>query len=46
MKCHVGEAAQYDDLTLIVCGVSEPTDDRKKRRDEPTQSQPIVIKDP
>ncbi len=38
LRAHVGEAPQYDDLTLIVTGITETTPDRKKRRDEPTQN--------
>jgi serine phosphatase RsbU (regulator of sigma subunit) len=37
LRKHVGEAPQYDDLTLIVCGIAETPAERKKRRDEPTQ---------
>ena len=38
LREHVGEAAQYDDLTLIVFGIAATTPERQKRRDEPTQS--------
>jgi phosphoserine phosphatase RsbU/P len=37
LRKHVGEAPQYDDLTLIVCGITDTPPERKKRRDEPTQ---------
>jgi serine phosphatase RsbU (regulator of sigma subunit) len=40
LRDHVGEAPQYDDLTLIVCGITETPPERKKRRDEPTQNVP------
>jgi phosphoserine phosphatase RsbU/P len=42
LRAHVGEAAQYDDLTIIVCGIAQHivTPERKQRRDEPTQSVP------
>jgi hypothetical protein len=40
----VGEAPQYDDLTLIVCGITETPPERKKRRDEPTQNVPTQKK--
>lgn len=39
LREHVGDAAQYDDLTLIVVGaIEQPNAARVKRRDEPTQS--------
>jgi serine phosphatase RsbU (regulator of sigma subunit) len=40
LRDHVGEASQYDDLTLIVCGITDTPPERKKRRDEPTQNVP------
>jgi phosphoserine phosphatase RsbU/P len=40
LRGHVGEAPQYDDLTLIVTGIVENTPEKKKRRDEPTQDIP------
>lgn len=41
LREHVGDAAQYDDLTLIVLGVTgEVTSGRLRRRDEPTQNTP------
>ncbi len=44
LRAHVGEAPQYDDLTLIVCGITETPPERKKRRDEPTQNVPVQKK--
>jgi phosphoserine phosphatase RsbU/P len=41
LRKHVGEAPQYDDLTLIICGIAETPTERKKRRDEPTQNVPL-----
>jgi serine phosphatase RsbU (regulator of sigma subunit) len=39
VRAHVGEASQYDDLTLLVCGASGLiSPERRKRRDEPTES--------
>lgn len=39
LREHVGDAPQYDDLTLIVLGVTdEATPARQRRRDEPTQT--------
>jgi sigma-B regulation protein RsbU (phosphoserine phosphatase) len=39
LRTHVGEAAQYDDLTLIVVGIADHvTPERKKRREETTAS--------
>lgn len=41
LRGHVGEAPQYDDLTLIVCGIAGAAAKvLQKRRDEPTQSVP------
>jgi serine phosphatase RsbU (regulator of sigma subunit)/pSer/pThr/pTyr-binding forkhead associated (FHA) protein len=36
LRGHVGEASQYDDLTLIVCAITDA--ERRKRRDEPTDT--------
>jgi sigma-B regulation protein RsbU (phosphoserine phosphatase) len=44
LRAHVGEAPQYDDLTLIVCSITETPPERKKRRDEPTQNFPTLKK--
>jgi serine phosphatase RsbU (regulator of sigma subunit) len=41
LRTHVGEAPQYDDLTLIACGITDTTPERKKRRDEITQDFPL-----
>ena len=39
LREHVVEAPQYDDVTLIVLGVTaEATSGRVRRRDEPTQT--------
>jgi sigma-B regulation protein RsbU (phosphoserine phosphatase) len=39
LREHVGDAPQYDDVTLIVLGVTgEPAAGRLRRRDEPTQT--------
>jgi sigma-B regulation protein RsbU (phosphoserine phosphatase) len=38
VKAHVGEAPQYDDLTVLLCGFHGVSPDRIKRRDEPTSS--------
>jgi serine phosphatase RsbU (regulator of sigma subunit) len=39
LRAHVGEASQYDDLTVLICGVrGEPSPERQKRREEITQS--------
>jgi serine phosphatase RsbU (regulator of sigma subunit)/pSer/pThr/pTyr-binding forkhead associated (FHA) protein len=39
LREHVGDAPQYDDVTLIVLGVTgEPAPARLRRRDEPTQT--------
>jgi phosphoserine phosphatase RsbU/P len=39
LREHVGDAAQYDDVTMILIGVAaDPAPARVKRRDEPTQS--------
>ncbi len=39
LREHVGDAAQYDDVTMILLGVTaDPAPARVKRRDEPTQS--------
>jgi len=36
LRAHVGEAPQYDDLTVLLCGFHGVAPDRVKRRDEPT----------
>jgi sigma-B regulation protein RsbU (phosphoserine phosphatase) len=36
IRGHVGEAPQYDDLTLLLCGYRGVSAERLKRRDEPT----------
>jgi serine phosphatase RsbU (regulator of sigma subunit) len=36
LRAHVGDAPQVDDITLIVCGITN--EQAKKRRDEPTGS--------
>jgi sigma-B regulation protein RsbU (phosphoserine phosphatase) len=39
LREHVGDAPQYDDVTLIVLGVTgEVAPSRARRRDEPTQT--------
>ena len=39
LREHVGDAAQYDDVTMILLGVAaDPAPARLRRRDEPTQT--------
>ncbi len=39
LREHVGDAPQYDDVTLILLGVGgDPAPARVRRRDEPTQT--------
>jgi sigma-B regulation protein RsbU (phosphoserine phosphatase) len=43
LREHVGDASQYDDLTLIVLGVTGEHETAKQwRRDEPTQPTPRI----
>jgi hypothetical protein len=38
VRAHVGDAPQYDDLTVLLCGYQGVAPERMKRRDEPTAS--------
>jgi serine phosphatase RsbU (regulator of sigma subunit) len=40
LRAHVADAPQYDDLTMIVCGIADQviSVERQKLRDEPTQT--------
>jgi serine phosphatase RsbU (regulator of sigma subunit) len=42
VRSHVGEAPQYDDLTVLLCGYQGVAADRMKRRDEPTDAHKVL----